>query len=206
MAAGLPGTLFHASYRFNCNNKSTSTKLHFAGVDLVTAKTRALAIAPYFKAIMPADCSIVSCILSNDNSKKDGKMVRGAAGPGTYVSPGVAPPPTKVNRDMDAILLRLESDEGVIPLKISPIPDEVIEGNDFGDAIGDVDPAPVVAPAAAGSGADWYVNFNILMRAICYYSQHVKAGHAPGGAYDYFAYTACFALKPSGKRGARLIA
>lgn len=206
MAAGAAGTLFHASYRFNCNKRSTSTKLHFAGVDLATAKTRAVAIADYLKPIMPVDCEIVSCILSNDNSKKDGKLIRGAAGSGTYVSPGVGPPPTNVNRDMDAIQLRLESDEGIIPLKIAPVPDEIIAGDEFTVAITDVDPVPIVAPAAAGSGADFAANFNLLMKAITFYSHHVKSGHAPGGAYDYFPFTACFALKPSGKRGARLIA
>jgi len=206
MAAGLPGTLFHASYRFNCNKRSTSTKIHFAGLDLATARLRAVLIADYFKPIMPVDCNIVSCILSNDNSRKDGKLIRGAAGPGEFVSPGVAPPPTQVNRDMDAIQLRLESDDGNVSLKIAPIPDEIFEGDDFASAIGDVDPVGIVAPAAAGSGANFYANFELLMEAISFYSHHVKSGHAPGGAYTYFPYTACFALKPSGKRGARLIA
>lgn len=206
MAAGVGGTLWQCSYKFNANKKSTSFKLFFASMALADAKIRAIAIADYMKVVMPADCEIRSAVLSNNNTKRDGKLVKAAAGAGTFVSPGVAPPPTAVNRDMDAVLFRLESDDGTVTPKFAPIPDEVVSGDEFVSPIVDVDPAPGVAPAAAGSGADWYANLTLLMKAIVFYSHHVKSGHAPGGDYTYYPWTACFVTRPGGKKGARYIA
>ena len=206
MSAGVAGSLFQCSYKFNANVKSTSLKLYFAGTDLLTAKTKAVAISAYMKAIMPVDCHIVGCVLSNNNTKKDGKLVKAAVGPGSYVLPGTTPPPSGVNRDMDAVLMRFESDDGIVPLKFAPIPDNVVAGNILAAAVADCDPMPTVAPASAGTGADWYANFTLLMKAIGFYSHHVKSGHAPGGAYTYYPWTAAFVTGVSGKKGARLIA
>jgi len=204
MAAGAGGTLWRVNYKINANYRGFNQKFHFAGVDLPTAISRANLIGAYLRAIMPTDAEIFFATVSNDNTLRDGKYCPNAIGNGTYVPSGPNPPSTHPDLDRVCVQIRMESDGGVVPIKICPIPDEFVTASEVTELITAVTSKPNAAPAAAGSGANWAANFNLLMQAITYYSHHVKSGHAPGGAYTYFDWSAAFYVRVSTKKGAHI--
>ncbi|MBV9075165.1 MAG: hypothetical protein JOZ10_16185 [Acidobacteria bacterium] len=204
-SAGAAGTLFHANYKINTPEKGFNMKFHIQGADYATVMPKAVSLSEYIRNVMPADASIFYATVTNDDNRRDSRFLRGALGPG-LVAAVVGPPavPSVYDMPQTAMLVRLENTEGdAVTRKINPIPDSVISDALAGGAITDVTGTPG-SVAAAGSGGDWYANFNLLMKAICYYTVFVKSGHAPGGAFQYAPWLNAYYLRPGIKKGGRV--
>lgn len=206
--AGDPGTLWEFVTKINADTRSFNLKLHLVGTDPVgVLLPKCVALAGYLKKILPTDCEIFYATLNNNNSTRDSRFVRAAQGRGQYVLPGVDPPDSVFDFQRTHLLLRLENVEGQsMPLKVGPIPDNVLTDDQTVAAITDVVGTPAGPLGAIGSGADWYANFNLLMQAIVFHCKYVKTGHPPGGPFQYAAFSNAFVLRPSAKRGGRIFA
>jgi hypothetical protein len=204
MATGVGGTLFHANYKINTDFRGYNLKFHIANSNQTAAKVVGNLIASYLKVIMPTDAEIMFATVSNDNHKRDSAFLRDSIGAGTYIDGGVDPPPSVYDFPSVAVKLRLEHDDGSsVTRKINPIPDAIVTDERFLEAIADVVAMPGTI-AAAGTGADWYANFNLLMQVIVKWTQHVQAGHSPGGDYTYFPWNAAYVLSTTVKKGGRV--
>lgn len=206
MATGSAGSLYHINFKINSARKGYNLKFHVANSNEAGAKTVAEDIAGRLKKLMPSDAEIFFCTISNDNTKRDSRFIRGALGAGGHVLPGVSPPPSTYDFPSTAILIRLEhEDGGSVTRKINPIPDDVLESEALLDSISDVVGIPATI-GAVGSGANWYENFNLLMKSIVKFTHHVKSGHAPGGEYTYFNWANAYVLRAGVKKGGRVFA
>lgn len=89
-------------------------------------------------------------------------------------------------------------------MKIAPLPDGVVTASALTTVTAGV-VAPVVgAIGAPGSGADWFAELTLLLKYLVVKTHHVKSGHAPGGAFEYFAWAAMFPRKIKKKKGSRV--
>lgn len=197
---GVAGTLFSLNLDINYPRGSTSLKLHLVGADYPAVITPAVKIATALRRIMPMDSEIFFASVNNDNSKRDSKFVPGCLGDGLFV--GLGEEPTVCNQGYDAVLVRTEnSDGGNVPLKIGPVPDEVLASGEF--------TLPLTAQAVTFAGADpntaaatdYALQLLELLQLITKYCYHIRTGHAPGGVFTGFAITAAYPLRAAKKKG-----
>lgn len=201
---GSAGTLWDYHVQINTDRKGFELVFHMVGADLTTIKPNAIDIAGRLKDLMPTDAEIFFSRLSNNDSTRDSRFIREALGAGTHVGPGVDPPATLYDMPQAQLLVRLEDTEGQsVSRKIGPIPDYVVTDERVTTAISDVVGMPATI-GAVGSGADWFANFNLLLKAIVKYTVHVKAGHSPGGTFKWAAWQNAYVLRTAIKKGGRV--
>lgn len=204
---GAAGNLWDFHLQINSARKGFNLRWAFVGADLTGIMTPATRIAGRLLNLMPTDAEIFFARLSNNNSAKDSRFVRAAVGPGGHIGPGVDPPATVYDMPQAHVLVRFEDTEGAeVSRKIGPIPDYVVEDEELMATITDVVGTPVGALGAVGSGADWYANFNLLMKDIVQNTVHVKSGHAPGGAFSYAPWQNAYVMRTCIKKGGRIFA
>jgi hypothetical protein len=203
---GSAGTLFHVNFKINTAERGFNMKYHMNGTNYAAVMANAVALSGYLKKILPSDAAVFYATVTRDDSKRDSKFLRDALGQGEYItSAGPPPVPSLYDMPQTAVLVRLENTEGdSISRKINPIPDTVITDALVGGSVADVVTTLSAPSGAAGSGATWYLNFNLFMQAMVAYTIWVRANHSPGGDFTYAAWNAAFVLRTAVKKGGRV--
>lgn len=202
---GAAGTLWHSNFKINTATRGYNLKFHHVGVDFAPIKLLAIDIAARLKKLMPTDAEIVYATLNNDNTKKDGRFIRGALGPGEYAVGGPPAVAQLYDTSWTCLEVRMENGEGdAVVRKIGPIPDAVLSSEELVAAVTDFEAPGVGALPAAGAGADWYAEFTNFMRCLGEKTHHVRSNHAPGAAFTYFPWAACYYVRVGRKKGGRV--
>lgn len=212
--AGAAGSLWHLFLKINSDFGGLNFKLHFIGANLAAVRANAERIATRYRWIMPTGGEIVHAHLSKDDSDQDSRQLPAACGPGLYGS-NAQPTPvvTKFNRYTDCALVRFEdSTGGGVTRKIGPIPDTVVSAQVLtlavSSVVGDVKPTtPVTVPGVAYvADTSWAAEFTSLITDIAANCVNVKAGHDPGGVFQYAdLWNALVSEQVGGKKGARVM-
>lgn len=198
---GVAGTLFSLNFDINYPRGSTSLKLHLVGADYAAVVPAAEKIATALRRCMPMDSEIFFASVNKDDSKRDSKFVPGCLGDGLFVGLD-ALVPTVCNQGYDAILVRTEnSDGGNVPLKIGPVPDEVIVSGEIAVAMTAVTTTFVGVDPTTSAATDYALQFVELLKLISKYCYHIRTGHAPGGVFTGFAITALYPMRAAKKKG-----
>lgn len=203
---GLAGSLFHVNFKINTEQRGYNLKFHLVGSNYDAVSPMALRLANQLRGVLPTDATIFYATVTNDNTTRDSIFLRGALGDGLFGQTGGPPLPAKpFDNSRSAILLRLEGNNGQsVPIKINPVPDEVMTDGTIVTAIDDVVGMPVAFPAVASPTDTFKVAFNKLMQEIVFSTRYVKSGHPPGGAFQYDNWKNAYVLRQSVKRGGRV--
>jgi hypothetical protein len=211
---GAAGSLWHLFLKINSDFGSLNFKLHMLGANLAAVRTVAERIGTRYRWIMPSTAEMVHAHLSKDDTDQDSRQLPLATGPGLYGS-NASPDPvvTKFNRYTDCVLVRFEdSTGGGVTRKIGPIPDSLITAQELvtvpASVTGDAKPAaPATAPGIAyAADTSWATEFTNLITDIAANCINVKAGHDPGGVFQYADnWNALVSLQVGGKKGARVM-
>jgi len=211
---GAAGSLWHLFLKINTDFGGVNFKLHLLGATLAAVRANATRIATRYRWIMPKSAEIVHVHLSKDDSDQDSRQLPEACGLGLYGS-NATPTPilTKFNRYTDCVLVRFEdSTGGGVTRKIGPVPDTVISEQGLtvtpDSVIGDVKPTNPATAAGIAYVADasWATEFSNLIQDIAANCINVKAGHAPGGVFQYAdMWNALVNVQVGGKKGARVM-
>lgn len=204
----VPAGNFLWKYRLKINTPDGGlvTTLWFPNKNQVDAEAAAVDISARMKCLMPSTTEIFSASIHRQNGKRDGFFMPNLLGPGTYVTPGVDPPPSTYNRFDDAILVRMEDAEGVwVSVPIGPVPDNIIQNQEIPIAIAGVG-AQIAPPAAIVNNPVVYnVEFTKLMAALVFYCGHVVAKtNINGGAYDFTTFVRANVKRVTKKKGGRV--
>lgn len=210
MAAGDnagPNYLFTMRTKVNTPDGGLNWNLKFANMTIAQALVAANKIMAYYINLLPSTCEIVHCTLSQSNTTKDSKIVRGALGQGLYLQSGMSPAATTYNRFDDVIKVRFECvDGGGVTEKIGPVPDTIIGNGEVILPIADVTDMTVADPIAPVQPLTYATGFAAMMLLIgknC--SRVVAKNNIPGGTYNYFAFSAAYAIGTGKKKGGRVL-
>lgn len=204
MATGT-GILWHLNVKINTPQRGFQMKWHMAEVAESVARSNAIALCNRFKHLMPTDAEIFFATIAKDDNPRDSRFVPEALGAGSHITPGSTPPPSVYDYPTTSLLVRAEHAAGSsVTRKLGPLPDDIVTDGEVIAAITNVTTMPVAAPAAWASGDLWATTMNNFLKEIMLFTQHVKSGHAPGGPYTYFPWTAMFPLRVGEKKGGRV--
>lgn len=203
MADGV-GTLWHAIYKINAGDNSFHWKSHMAEITEADARIRCTAIGGYLRNLMPTSCEITFASVNKDNHEPDSRYVSGGVGVGLYGTAAIPPVETEPDADLTCLKLRFESSSGqVVPRKLAPLPDGVVEGNRLTTAVAGITIPVGGAIGAPGAGADWFAELSNFLKYLGTNTHHVRTGHAPGGPYTYYTWAAIIPWRIGKKRGGR---
>lgn len=197
--------LWHFNLKINHGRRGLNFKSHIAGGTEAEVKVKAIELATRYKWIMPTTAEIVFANISMDNTKKDSRLVPGALGFG--LSPEAAEDPADSAPDLPttSLLIRMEhADGGSVTRKIGPIIDVFVEDALEADDIADVTAMPGALPAVSAAADAYKVRVNKLMQVLMLNTNHVVSGHAPGGEYQTFLWTAAYFMRVGQKKGGRI--
>lgn len=204
MAAGVQ-PLWHVNFKINTKQRGLNTKFHIAGGSEAEAKTKANELATRLRWIMPTDANIFFATLSKDNHKKDSRFLKDALGAGLSPEAAETPADSVYDWPTTSLLIRMEHEDGAsVTRKIGPLVDVKVEEGDLLAAVLPQEGMPGAPPAATIAGDTYAVKLNKLMQIIMLNTDHVVAGHAPGGDYVTFKWTSAFALRIGQKKGGRV--
>jgi hypothetical protein len=204
---GVAGTLWDFNIKINSARKGFNCKFHFVAADYATVVPKAVDIAGRLLNVLPTDAEIFFATISNNNTRKDSRFIRAALGPGAHVLGGSSPPASTYDMPQAQLLVRFEDSEGgQVPRKLGPVPDAYVSSEELTSAINDVVGVPTLPLAAIGSGADYFANFNLLMKSIVVHTAHVLTGHAPGGDFQWAPWLNAYVMRTCIKKGGRIFA
>lgn len=202
---GLVGSLWHANFKVNCFNRGYQSKFAIVTADPEIAKASAISIATAFKRILPVAAEIFYATISNYNTKRDSRFLRGALGSGRFIT-AVGPPVVESSFDnsWSGIKLRLEnSDGGAVTRIINPVPDAVMTDEDIVPTLTDVTATFAGADPADGDLTNYGDQFLSFAKVITKHSVHVMTGAVPGGAFQYWPIVGAYPVGVSKKKGSR---
>lgn len=202
---GLPGSLWWAHFKVNCNNKGYQMKFPIVNADPVAAKASANSIAEAYKRILPGDGEIFYATVNNYNTARDSRFLRASLGAGRFIT-AAGPPavPASFDTSFASIKLRLEDSNGGFVIRlINPIPDTVVTDEQVTNALTDVTATFAGADPVDGVLTDYVAQFLSFAQVLTKHSVHVLTGAVPGGAFKYWPLTGAYALGISKKKGSR---
>lgn len=202
---GLVGSLWHANFKVNCNNRGYQSKFAIVSADPAVAKASAISIASAYKRILPTDAEIFYATISNYSTKRDSRFLRDALGVGRFIT-AVGPPivDSAFDNSFVGIKLRLEnSDGGSVTRCINPVPDAVLTDEAIVPTITDVVATYAAADPVDGVLSDYAAQFLSFMQVVTKHSVHVLTGAVPGGAFQYWPIVGAYPIGVSKKKGSR---
>lgn len=199
------GLLWHMNYKINTPVRGFNFKLHVPNLDEAAVLTISARIGQRLLYLMPSVCEIFYATITKDDTDQDSRRVPGALGGGLYGQTGSSPAATKPDNSRSAILCRFEhSAGGGVNMKFAPIPDTVVTDDSLTTIPTSVVGTPVGAIGAPGTGADFFAEFNLLMKDITQNCKAIKSGHPPGGAFKYANFVNAYYTRLSVKKGGRI--
>ena len=206
-AAWLNGTglLWHANFKINTPACGFNKKFHIPNVDEAAARIIATRLGQRMRFLMPSVCELFYATITKDDTDQDSRRLPGCVGDGLYLQSVVPPVPTKADNSRSAVLCRFEhSAGGGVNHKFAAVPDSVCEGDQLNTIPASVVGTPLVDPGAPGTGANWFVEFNLLMQDITMYCKAIKSGHLPGGPFKFANFVNAYYTRLSVKKGGRV--
>jgi hypothetical protein len=197
--------LWHLNLKINHGRRGLNCKFHVAGGTETEVRTKAIEIATRYKWIMPTSSEIVFATISKDNTKKDSRLVPGCLGPGLSPEAVEVPADSVPDLPTTSLLIRMEhEDGGSVTRKIGPVIDVFVADAEAVAAIADVTSMPLVLPPASAAADAYALRVNKLMQVLVMNTNHVVSGHAPGGEYTTFLWTAAYFIRVGQKKGGRV--
>jgi len=201
------GDLWHLNYKINTDFRGFNFKLHVRGANEAAARAIAIRLGLRMLNVLPLDAEIVMATLNKDDSDRDSRMVPDVFGPGLYVAPSPATPPSVFDNSRTCLNFRLEHSAGSgITRKWAPLPDVPVSAQALTTAIAGMQGIAAGPTDAPGAAASWFLEMKNFIQDIAFSTQAIKSGHAPGGPFKYATFVNAYVMRVDVKRGARVFA